>query len=60
MRRQVIYVSYDGAAELLEQSQVIAYLERLASECGIKLISFEKPGDDREVLGARLTERGVG
>jgi glycosyltransferase involved in cell wall biosynthesis len=59
-RPQVIYVSYDGAAEPLGQSQVVAYLERLARVCDIELISFEKPSDEREAVGARLASAGVG
>jgi glycosyltransferase involved in cell wall biosynthesis len=56
---RVIYISYDGAAEPLGQSQVVAYLERLAPDCEIDLISFEKPGDDRGIVDARLAEAGV-
>jgi glycosyltransferase involved in cell wall biosynthesis len=59
IRPRVIYISYDGAAEPLGQSQVVAYLERLAGECDIRLISFEKPEDDREAIAARLAEAGV-
>src|SRR3954454_14113553 len=58
-RPRVIYVSYDGAAEPLGQSQVVAYLERLAADCDIELISFEKPGDDRAAVGARLQAAGI-
>ena len=58
-RPRVIYVSYDGAAEPLGQSQVVAYLERLAADCVIQLISFEKPGDDRAPVRARLADCGV-
>jgi glycosyltransferase involved in cell wall biosynthesis len=56
----IIYVSYDGAAEPLGQSQIVAYLERLAADCEIQLISFEKPRDDRDFVRARLAESGVG
>src|SRR4051794_19321096 len=59
-RPRVIYVSYDGAAEPLGRSQVVAYLERLASDCDIDLISFEKPADDRDEVAQRLAARGVG
>ena len=55
----VIYVSYDGAAEPLGRSQVVAYLERLAGHCEIELISFEKPTDDRAGVGRRLKSAGV-
>lgn len=56
---RVIYISYDGASEPLGQSQVAAYLERLGADCDIRLISFEKPGDDRKLVGARLADAGV-
>jgi glycosyltransferase involved in cell wall biosynthesis len=41
----VLYISYDGMLEPLGQSQVLAYLERLAPGRRIHLISFEKPAD---------------
>lgn len=41
----VLYISYDGMLEPLGQSQVLAYLQRLAADRRIHLISFEKPGD---------------
>jgi glycosyltransferase involved in cell wall biosynthesis len=41
----ILYVSYDGMLEPLGQSQVLAYLERLAADRPIDLISFEKKGD---------------
>ena len=41
----VLYLSYDGMLEPLGQSQVLAYLERLAADHRIHLISFEKPAD---------------
>jgi glycosyltransferase involved in cell wall biosynthesis len=53
-------VSYDGAAEPLGRSQVVAYLEKLAADCDIDLISFEKRGDSREPVATRLAEAGVG
>jgi glycosyltransferase involved in cell wall biosynthesis len=45
-RPRVLYLSYDGLAEPLGQSQVLPYLARLAQEFDITLISFEKPGTD--------------
>jgi glycosyltransferase involved in cell wall biosynthesis len=39
---RVLYISYDGVLEPLGQSQVLAYLEKLAVENIIILISFEK------------------
>jgi glycosyltransferase involved in cell wall biosynthesis len=58
-RPRVIYVSYDGAAEPLGQSQVVAYLERLAIECDIDLVSFEKPDDDPDPVARRLSSAGI-
>jgi glycosyltransferase involved in cell wall biosynthesis len=37
----------------------VAYLERLADECDIQLISFEKPGDNLESVESRLADSGV-
>ena len=39
---RVLYLSYTGLLEPLGQSQVLAYLRRLAGENEISLISFEK------------------
>ena len=58
-RPRVIYVSYDGAAEPLGRSQVVAYLERLAVDCDIDLVSFEKHGDDRETVATTLATHGI-
>jgi glycosyltransferase involved in cell wall biosynthesis len=41
----VLYISYDGVLEPLGQSQVLSYLEELAREHAIYLISFEKKKD---------------
>jgi glycosyltransferase involved in cell wall biosynthesis len=43
--RRVLYISYDGALEPLGESQVVAYLERLADRAAMTLLSFEKPAD---------------
>jgi glycosyltransferase involved in cell wall biosynthesis len=45
VRPAVLYLSYDGMLEPLGQSQVLAYLERLAADRPIHLISFEKAED---------------
>lgn len=60
----VLYLSYDGMMEPLGQGQVIAYLERLAGEFRIHLISFEKPADlartdALRALEARLAAAGI-
>jgi glycosyltransferase involved in cell wall biosynthesis len=50
----VLYVSYDGMLEPLGQSQVITYLERLADEHTIHIISFEKRADLDDPAGMAL------
>ena len=45
MTQGILYISYDGMLEPLGQSQVLAYLKRLAVGRRIHLISFEKVGD---------------
>lgn len=45
MKPGVLYIAYDGMLEPLGQSQVLAYLEHLAGERPIHLLSFEKAGD---------------
>ena len=60
----ILYISYDGMLEPLGQSQVLAYLERLAPGRRIHLISFEKPADwgDAAARGAmrvRLRQAGI-
>ncbi|MBJ6978102.1 glycosyltransferase [Luteimonas sp. MC1895] len=59
-----LYVSYDGMLEPLGQSQVLAYLERLAGDRPIHLLSFEKPQDwaeldKRRALAARIAAAGI-
>lgn len=60
----VLYISYDGMLEPLGQSQVLAYLKRLAADRRIHLISFEKVGDwanvlDRESVARDITAAGI-
>ena len=60
----VLYISYDGMLEPLGQSQVLAYLQRLAKERRIHLLSFEKPGDwadnaARARMQACMQEAGI-
>lgn len=45
MNPGVLYIAYDGMLEPLGQSQVLAYLERLAADRPIHLLSFEKAED---------------
>jgi glycosyltransferase involved in cell wall biosynthesis len=61
----VLYVTYDGLLEPLGQSQVLAYLEKLAPEWPIHVLSFEKPKDlaDEPRMAAmreRLAEARIG
>ena len=56
---RVLYISYDGAAEPLGQSQIVAYLELLAETAEITLISFEKSTHGREAIASRLATAGV-
>lgn len=64
MNHGVLYLSYDGMLEPLGQSQVLAYLEQLAGERVIHLISFEKPEDladsaARAHVAARIAKAGI-
>ena len=52
MTQSILYISYDGMLEPLGQSQVLAYLKKLADGRRIHLLSFEKAED-----WANLTER---
>lgn len=60
----VLYVSYDGILEPLGESQVVSYIEGLASDYAITLLSFEKVRDldDRpreEQMRRRLQDRNI-
>jgi glycosyltransferase involved in cell wall biosynthesis len=62
--QRVLYVSYDGVLEPLGQSQVVAYLEKLAPGREIHLITFEKAKDlhdysHRNAQAARLIAAGI-
>ena len=64
MRPGVLYISYDGMLEPLGQSQVLAYLERLAVGRRIHLISFEKVAEwgnrsHREAIRRRMADSGI-
>ena len=65
MTRGILYISYDGMLEPLGQSQVLAYLEKLAPGRRIHLISFEKAGDWRRTerrasIESRMAQAGIG
>lgn len=62
--RRVLYLSYDGVLEPLGESQVVAYLERLAGDADLTLLSFEKTADLAEAdrvaaMRARLERAGI-
>lgn len=59
MRPGVVYISYDGVQEPLGQSQVLPYLERLAVDFKISLISFEKPDAADATVARRLNDAGI-
>ena len=40
--RSVLYITYDGLADPLGQSQILAYLKRLSNQNRIVILSFEK------------------
>ena len=60
----VLYISYDGMLEPLGKSQVLGYLNRLAVDRPIHLISFEKPSDwnnisERELIKKHIFTSGI-
>jgi glycosyltransferase involved in cell wall biosynthesis len=58
VRPAVIYMCYDGVLEPLGESQVVAYLEILADDYAVHLISFEKATDAaRQEHVTRMTTR---
>ena len=64
MASGLLYIAYDGMLEPLGQSQVLAYLERLAIDRPIHLLSFEKPEDWAEAharsrVQARMDAAGI-
>lgn len=61
---RVLYITYDGILEPLGQSQVLAYLEHLACDRRVHLLSFEKPEDwsreaERNAMQARIASAGI-
>ncbi|MEO7277584.1 MAG: glycosyltransferase [Sphingomicrobium sp.] len=64
MTQRILYISYDGMLEPLGQSQVLAYLEKLAAGRTTHLISFEKPDDwanreQRAAVARRIEDAGI-
>jgi glycosyltransferase involved in cell wall biosynthesis len=55
----VLYLSYDGLLEPLGQSQVLAYLKRLAGQRPIHVISFEKAEDWRQLDRRKALAREI-
>src|SRR4051794_401103 len=58
-RTGVVYVSYDGAGEPLGRSQIVPYLERLAADRDVRLISFEKTPEPPPDLVRRFQRAGI-
>ena len=61
---RVLYLSYDGMLEPLGESQVVSYLERLAVDRSVTLLSFEKHSDlmddaRRVAMRRRLEAAGI-
>lgn len=61
---RILYISYDGMLEPLGQSQVLSYLEPLATTRPIHLLSFEKSEDwarqaERDALRRRIEAAGI-
>lgn len=64
MKLGILFISYDGILEPLGQSQVLAYLKRLAVDSSIHLISFEKEDDwadttERERIAQDIAAAGI-
>lgn len=64
MSAAVLYLSYDGILEPLGQAQVLRYLERLAADRRMVLMSFEKPDDwmereQREAMRRHMQATGI-
>ena len=64
MSQGILYISYDGMLEPLGQSQVLAYLEKLAPGRRVHLMSFEKAHDwqdqaRRDALANRIAQSGI-
>ena len=60
----ILYISYDGMLEPLGQSQVLAYLTRLATDQRIYILSFEKVDDwcntqEREKITKHIADAGI-
>lgn len=65
VRPTILYLTYDGLLEPLGQSQVLGYLEKLAQEWPVYIISFEKRRDREDkarmtAMRARLDGKGIG
>jgi hypothetical protein len=40
--KKILYLSYEGMTDSLGQSQVLAYMEKLAANYSITIVSYEK------------------
>lgn len=59
MRQSILYISYGDVLEPLGQSQVLTYLEGLATGRRIHLFSFEKAQDWRDHRSRRALEHRI-
>lgn len=59
MGASVLYITYDGILEPLGQSQVLRYLERLARNHKIILLSFEKAHDWSDIVRREALRRQI-
>ena len=64
MKSGILYISYDGMLEPLGQSLVLAYLQRLAVDRRIHLISYEKADDwaktqERKLISQDIAAAGI-
>lgn len=54
--KKILYLSYEGMTDALGQSQVLSYMEKLAAEFEVAIISFEKK-DRFLTLGKEIEEK---
>ncbi len=59
MTTRVLYISYDGMGEPLGQSQVLTYLEQLATKHEVYLLSFEKNLPESESVRSRIERANI-
>ena len=60
----ILYISYDGMLEPLGQSQVLGYVEKLARDHPVHIVSFEKNADREDLprmsaMRLRMSDAGI-